>query len=120
MGASRAQAALATGLAGAVAVIAGTALAVAGAVVGSPLAPVGAVREFDPARGVQADPLVLAGGGGVLAAALLGVLAVLAWRSVRPHGDARAARASWAAAAGAAAGLAVSGGGGGGGAEDGG
>src|SRR5204863_7131484 len=62
MGTSRAQAALASGLAGAVAVLGGTALAVAGAVAVSPLAPVGAVREFDPARGVRADPLVLAGG----------------------------------------------------------
>jgi hypothetical protein len=69
---------------------------------------VGAVREFDPARGVRADPLVLAGGGCVLAAALLAVLGVLAWRSVRPPGDIRAARASSAAAAAAAAGLPVS------------
>jgi putative ABC transport system permease protein len=108
MGASRAQAALGCGLAGAVAVLGGTALAVAGAVAVSPLAPVGAVREFDPARGVQADPLVLAGGGCVLAAALLAVLAVLAWRSVRPPGDIPAARASSVAAAAAAAGLPVS------------
>lgn len=63
VGASRGQAALASGLAGVVAVLSGTALAVAGAVAVSPLAPVGAVREFDPARGVQADPLVLAGVG---------------------------------------------------------
>jgi hypothetical protein len=107
MGTSRAQAALASGLAGAAAVLAGTALAVAGAVVVSPLAPVGAVREFDPARGVRADPLVLAGGGIVLAAALLAVLSVLAWRSVRPPGRAPAARASSAGAAAAAAGLPV-------------
>jgi MacB-like periplasmic core domain/FtsX-like permease family len=108
MGASRAQAALACGLAGAVAVLGGTALAVAGAVAVSPLAPVGAVREFDPARGVQADPLVLAGGGCVLAAALLAVLWALAWRSVRPLGDIPAARASSVATAAAAAGLPVS------------
>jgi FtsX-like permease family len=107
MGASRAQAALASGLAGVVAVLGGTALAVAGAVAVSPLAPVGAVREFDPARGVQADPLVLAGGGCVLAAALLAVLAVLAWRSVRPPGHTPAARASSVATAAAAAGLPV-------------
>ena len=109
MGASRAQAALACGLAGVVAVArrarhwrwwarsryrrwprwarSGT---------------------FDPARGVQADPLVLAGGGCVLAAALLAVLGVLAWRSARPPGDAPAARASSVAAAAAAAGLPVS------------
>ena len=108
VGASRGQAALATGLAGAVAVLGGTALAVAGAIAVSPLAPVGAVREFDPARGVQADPLVLAGGGCLLAAALLAVLGVLAWRSVRPPGDIPAARASSVAAAAAAAGLPVS------------
>ena len=51
---------------------------------------------------------MLAGGGGVLAAALLAVLGVLAWRSVRPPGDAPAARASSVAAAAAAAGLPVS------------
>jgi len=107
MGTSRAQAALASGLAGAVAVLGGTALAVAGAVAVSPLAPVGAVREFDPARGVRADPLVLAGGRIVLAAALLAVLSVLAWRSVRPASDAPAAGASSVAAAAAAAGLPV-------------
>jgi hypothetical protein len=107
MGASRAQAALACGLAGVVAVLGGTALAVAGAVAVSPLAPVGAVREFDPAHGVKADPLVLAGGGGVLAAALLAVLGVLAWRSVRPPGHIPAARASSVATAAATAGLPV-------------
>jgi hypothetical protein len=108
MGASRAQAALACGLAGAVAVLGGTALAVAGAVAVSPLAPVGAVREFDPARGVRADPLVLVGGGCLLAAALLAVLGMLAWRLVRPRGDIPAARASAVATAAAAAGLPVS------------
>jgi len=108
MGATRAQAALACGLAGVVAVLGGTALAVMGAVAVSPLAPVGAVRGFDPARGVRADPLVLAAGGCALAAALLAVLGVLAWRSVRPPGDVPAARASSVAAAVAAAGLPVS------------
>ncbi|HEY7361254.1 MAG TPA: hypothetical protein VH642_10605, partial [Streptosporangiaceae bacterium] len=107
MGTSRAQAALASGLAGVAAVLGGTALAVAGAVAVSPLAPVGAVREFDPARGVQADPLVLAGGGNVLAAALLAVLSVLAWRSVRPPSHIPPARASPVATAAAAAGLPV-------------
>jgi hypothetical protein len=108
IGASRAQAALASGLAGAVAVLGGTALAVVGAFAVSPLAPVGAVRQFDPARGAQADPLVLVGGGCVLAAALLALLGVLAWRSVRPPGRIPAARASSVAAAAAAAGLPVS------------
>jgi len=107
MGASRAQAALACGLAGAVAVLGGTALAVAGAVAVSPLAPVGAVRQFDPARGVQADPLVLAGGGSVLAAALLALLGVLTWRAARRPDDLPSARAPSVAAAAAAMGLPV-------------
>src|SRR5215471_19058132 len=59
-GATRGQTALAISLDGAVAVAGGTALAVAGAVAVSPLAPVGPVRAFDPARGLSADPLVLA------------------------------------------------------------
>jgi hypothetical protein len=105
MGVSRPQAALASGLAGVVAVLGGTVLAVAGAVAVSPLAPVGAVRGFDPARGGQADPLVLAGGGSVLAAALFAVLGVMAWRSARPPGPTPAARASSIATAAAAAGL---------------
>src|SRR5215472_16827244 len=107
MGASHAQAALASGLAGAVAILGGTALAVVGAIAVSPLAPVGAIREFDPARGVQADPLVLAGGGCLLAATLLALLGLLAWRSVRPPGDVPAAKASSVATAAAAAGLPV-------------
>ena len=61
----------------------GTVLAVAGAVALSPLAPVGPVRRFDPDRGIQADWLVLGTGAALLAAALLGVLAVLAARSAR-------------------------------------
>ena len=108
MGASRAQAALACGLAGVVAVLSGTAVAVAGAAAVSPFAPVGAVRQFDPARGLQADPLVLAGGGSVLAAALLAVLGVLTWRSARRPGDLPPARAPSVAAAVAAVGLPVS------------
>ena len=80
----------------------------AGAVAVSPLAPVGAVREFDPARGVAGGSAGARGRGCLLAAALLAVLAVLAWRSVRPRGGIPAARASSAAAAAAAAGLPVS------------
>jgi hypothetical protein len=93
-GATRAQAALAVGLDGAVAVIGGVVLAVAGAVAVSPLAPVGPVRAFDPARGFEADPLVLAGGGGALAIILLGVLAALAWRCVGPAANAPGGPAS--------------------------
>jgi hypothetical protein len=107
VGATRAQTALATGLDGAVAILGGMALAVAGAVAVSPLAPIGPVRAFDPARGFEADPLVLAGGGGALAAILLGVLATLCWRSARPAANAPVSRTSSIARAAAAAGLPV-------------
>jgi hypothetical protein len=107
VGATRAQAALAAGLGGAAAVVGGMAVAVAGAGAVSPLAPVGPVRQFDPARGVRADPLVLAGGAGLLTVLLLGVLGALAWRSARPPRDARPGRASPTAAAAASAGLPV-------------
>jgi hypothetical protein len=101
IGATRGQAALAAGLEGALAVIAGVALAVVGAYVVSPLAPVGPVHRFDPASGFNADPLVLAGGGAALALVLLALLAVLAWRAVRPAGREPARRPSAIAAASA-------------------
>lgn len=107
VGAARGQAALAAGLEGGIAVVAGVVLAVVGAYAVSPLAPVGPVRRFDPARGFEADPLVLAGGGVVLALVLLGVLAVLAWRTVRPAGRKPAVRPSVIAVAAAAACLPV-------------
>jgi FtsX-like permease family len=107
VGATRAQIALAVGLDGVVAVVGGVALAVAAAVAVSPLAPVGPVREFDPARGFEADPLVLAGGGGVLTVLLLGLLAALAWRSARPVPGEPADRPSSIARAAAATGLPV-------------
>ena len=54
---------MAGGIGGGVAVLAGMVLAVGGAVALSPLAPVGPVRQFDPARGVSFDSTVLLGGG---------------------------------------------------------
>ena len=51
------------------------------AVAVSPLAPVGPVRAFDPVRGFQLDVTVLVGGAFLMAVLLLGLLAVLAWRS---------------------------------------
>jgi hypothetical protein len=106
-GATRAQAALAISLDGVAAVLGGMALAVAGTVAVSPLAPVGPVRAFDPARGFEADPLVLAGGGGALAVLLLAVLAALAWRSARPAATTPVSRPSPVAQAAATAGLPV-------------
>jgi ABC-type lipoprotein release transport system permease subunit len=107
VGATRSQVALAIGLEGAVTVIAGVAVAVAGAYLVSPLAPVGPVHRFDPARGFDADPLVLAGGGVALAAVLLGLLAVLAWQAARQAGRVPSARPSAISAAAASAGLLV-------------
>jgi hypothetical protein len=105
LGATRAQAALAAALPGLIAVLGGVALAVAGAVAVSPLAPDGPVRQFDPDRGIAADGLVLGGGAAVFGLALLGLLAVLAVRSVRPRESGAGVGSSAVARAVAAAGL---------------
>ena len=82
MGLTHSQNAMASGLGGAFAVLIGMLLAVVGAVALSPLAPVGPVRQVDPARGVQFDTTVLLGGGAVLALLLLAILSWLSWRAV--------------------------------------
>ena len=105
LGATRGQAALAAALPGLIAVLGGVALAVAGAVAVSPLAPVGPVRQFDPDRGITADGLVLGAGAAVFCLALLGLLAVLAVRSVRPRESGAGVGSSAVARAAAAAGL---------------
>ena len=105
LGATRAQAALSAALPGMIPVLGGTALAVAVAVAVSPLAPVGPVRQFDPDRGISVDGLVLGAGAAGLGVALLGLLAVLALRSVRPRASGTGVGSSAAARAAAAAGL---------------
>ena len=85
LGATRAQAALAVSLPAAAAILTAMVLAVAGAVLLSPLAPVGPVRRFDPARGFAVDGLVIGAGSVLLTAVLAGLLAVMAARAVRPH-----------------------------------
>ncbi len=105
LGGSSSQAALTAGLPGVVAIAGGGVLAVAGAIAVSPLAPVGPVRGYDPSRGIEADWLVLGLGSCLLSAVLLGLLALLAVRSVRQRGRGLAGRASTVAAAAAAAGL---------------
>lgn len=85
LGATRAQGALAASLPGLISVVGGLILAVAGAVAVSPLAPVGPVRRFDPARGFAVDGLVIGAGSVLLTAVLAGLLAVMAARAVRPH-----------------------------------
>jgi hypothetical protein len=94
LGASRPQAAVAAAAWGLAAVAGALLLAVAGAIAVSPLAPVGPVRLYDPARGVQADWLVLGGGGLVLLLILLTQLAWLAWRAVRKGRELPEPRAS--------------------------
>lgn len=105
LGGTRAQSALAVSLPGGVAILGGMVLAVAGAVVLSPLAPVGAVRQFDPERGVRADGLVLGAGSLLLAAALLALLAVMAWRAARKQARPGDRQVSAIALAAASAGL---------------
>src|ERR1700722_1121722 len=105
LGGSRVQTALAACLPGVAAVLGATILAVTGAIALSPLAPVGQVRQFDPARGFQADGLVLGAGSALLAAILLAVLAVLGARATRPVSRPDRERPSAVARAAAAAGL---------------
>jgi hypothetical protein len=82
-------------------------LSVAGAIAVSPLAPVGPVRLYDPARGVEADWLVLGGGGALLLVMLLIELGWLAWRAVRQSRALPAARSSALVAAASRAALPV-------------
>jgi hypothetical protein len=105
LGATRAQAALAASLPCGVAIAGSAIIAVAGAVALSPLAPVGPVRVFDPARGVRADGLVLGAGCAALTAALTALLALMAARATRPPADPGERRPSATARAAAAAGL---------------
>jgi FtsX-like permease family len=108
LGMSRGQAALAVSGSGVSAVIAGTAIAVAGAIALSPLAPVGEVRAYDPVRGVQVDGLVV-GAGSALLLLLLGVLlGWLAWRTVRQAGKLSPARPAAAVVSAVRVGLPVS------------
>ena len=107
LGSSRAQTALAACLPGVAAILGATILAVAGAIALSPLAPVGQVRQFDPARGVEADGLVLGAGSALLAVILLAALAVMGARATRPVTRPDQERPSAVAHAAAAAGLPV-------------
>ena len=107
MGASRAAAATTTAAWGAVAVAGAVLLSVGGAIAVSPLAPIGPVRLFDPVKGVQADWLVLGGGGAILLILLTAVLAWLAWRAVRQESELPSARSSALVGAVTRAGLPV-------------
>ena len=105
LGATRVQAALAIALPGCGAIVAGMILSVAGAVALSPLAPVGPVRQFDPARGAEADGLVLGAGSAALTVILLGLLAIMAARASTSRAAGSAARVSATARIAARSGL---------------
>jgi hypothetical protein len=105
LGASRGQVALAASLPAGLAVLAGMIIAVAGAVLLSPLAPVGPVRQFDPARGIEADGLALGAGSVALTAILAALLTIMAGRAVRQPASRDDGRASLIARAAASAGL---------------
>jgi hypothetical protein len=85
LGATRGQAMMTAAGAGLAPVFGGTALAVAGALALSPLAPAGPVGRFDPDRGFRADWPVLGPGTLLLAGVLLVMLAVAAARLVWPR-----------------------------------
>ena len=99
LGATRLQAAASAAGWGVLTVLAAMLGSVAGAIAVSPLAPIGPVRNYDPARGFQADWLVLGGGGAVLLVILLAQLAWLAWRAVRQGRELPSAQTSGLVAA---------------------
>jgi MacB-like periplasmic core domain/FtsX-like permease family len=105
LGASRARIALAVGLPGVGAVLGGAILAVAGAIALSPLAPVGPVRRYDPDRGLHLDAPIVGTGAALFLVLLLGLLAVLILRSIRPGASQAEGRPSAVVRAAVAAGL---------------
>jgi hypothetical protein len=105
LGMTRFETAVSGGIGGGVAAVVGMVLAVGGAVALSPLAPVGPVRQFDPARGVSFDTTVLLGGGLVLTVVLVALAGLLAWRALRPATGGRGPRPSALADAAVSAGL---------------
>jgi len=107
MGASPLQTAAAVGSCGAAAVVGAEAVAIVGAIALSPLAPVGPVRGFDPITGVQADWLVLGGGGAALLVLQALSLVFVSWRTARPARQTGVARPSSAVVAASRAGLGV-------------
>jgi ABC-type antimicrobial peptide transport system permease subunit len=61
--------------------VAGAALAVAIAIAGSPLMPIGPARLADPSPGISVDPLVLGAGFAAIVVLPLAILAPAAWRA---------------------------------------
>jgi hypothetical protein len=67
--------------------VAGAALAAAGAVVLSPMTPLGVARRAEPDPGVAADLPVLAVGAAAVAVSVLACAAVAGWRAARTPAD---------------------------------
>ncbi|MHB8465620.1 MAG: FtsX-like permease family protein [Acidimicrobiales bacterium] len=107
MGASRSQLTVASSLDAAVSLALGLGLGIVGAIAASPLAPIGSVRPYDPARGLSVDLTVLFGGGALLLLLLWATLLAISWREVARPSRSQAARPSGLAAAAGAAGLGV-------------
>ncbi|MGH9014743.1 MAG: FtsX-like permease family protein [Acidimicrobiia bacterium] len=84
LGLTRAQRAVALALSSLAAAVVGSALALMGAWLASPLMPLGLARQAEPSPGFQFDVLVLVGGSAVLAAVLCSIALLLAWRHARP------------------------------------
>jgi hypothetical protein len=84
LGLTRVQRSIALAVSPGGAVVVGTALAVVGAWLASPLMPMGLARRAEPAPGFDFDPLVLAVGGGAVAVALVAMVLVIAWRHAHP------------------------------------
>ena len=106
LGLDRRQSRLAAAFGPALAGLAGSALGVVGALLASPLFPTGGARLYEPTPGVRLDPLIMLGGGAVVAlTALLGSW----WASRIPDlaRDATRDRRSAVSTAAARAGLGV-------------
>jgi ABC-type lipoprotein release transport system permease subunit len=92
VGATRGEAAVALAGPGGVAIAGSAILSVAGAIALSPLAPVGAVRTYDPQTGIRADWLVLGVGSLAMLLLLGGLLTWLSWRAAGQATEPAAAR----------------------------
>jgi ABC-type antimicrobial peptide transport system permease subunit len=84
LGATRRQLMAMTGLRIGLAAVAGTALAVGGALLASPLFPFGIARRADPDPGLHADWVVIGLGVLVIAAVIATISLIAAWRATRP------------------------------------
>jgi|tagenome__1003787_1003787.scaffolds.fasta_scaffold20972526_2 ABC-type lipoprotein release transport system permease subunit len=93
LGATRVQRVLVVGSRAVVIAIGGACVAGVGAVLASPLFPVGLARRADPDLGIHADSFVLLAGIALLGALVLAIALLAAWRATRRVSADRVARA---------------------------